>query len=435
MRYGPDNSEEQMLKEMGTTKEGLFSDIPQNLRSELNLWDEKSEIEVKRELTHILSKNQVMLSFLGAGVYHHYIPAVVKEIVGRGEFYSSYTSYQPEVSQGMLQALFEYQSLMAELIDMDIVNCSMYDWSTALAEAALMCYRVKRNPKFIISQNIHPERKDVLKTYTEEFIEIVEVGYDETGIDMEGVKKHIGDACGVYIENPTFLGYFEQGIDEIEGLAHENGALVVAGVDPISLGVVTPPGEYADITIGESVGYPPSFGGPLMGIFGVRNETKLLRKMPGRLIGATEDENGDRGFVMTMQTREQHIRRGKATSNICTNEALCAVASAVYLSYYGKRGLKELAELCMKNARYTMRRINEVSGFKAPLFNAPHFKEFTVHREGMKEADRALLEDGIHGGLLLENLGFDLKDTALYCVTELHTKKDIDRLISVLEAV
>ncbi|HDM23188.1 MAG TPA: aminomethyl-transferring glycine dehydrogenase subunit GcvPA, partial [Methanomicrobia archaeon] len=379
MRYIPDSSEEEMLKEMNFTREKLFSDIPKDLRSDLKLWNEKSEIEVKKEMKRILDKNKIMLNFLGAGVYNHYIPSVVKEIMRRNEFYTSYTPYQAEVSQGMLQALFEYQSLMAEVLDMDVVNCSMYDWATSLAEAALMCYRVKKKPRFIISKNIHPERKKVLETYTEDILEIVEIGYDENGIDLEDLKKNIDNCCGVYIENPTFLGYFEQNLEEIEEIVHKNDALIVAGVDPISLGIIKPPGEYADIAIGESVGYPMSFGGPLLGIFGVKNDMNLIRKMPGRLIGATEDLDGNLGFVMTLQTREQHIRREKATSNICSNEALCAVASAVYLAFLGKKGLKEIGELCMKNANYTMRRINEIKGFKAPLFNSLHFKEFTVH--------------------------------------------------------
>ncbi len=435
MRYIPDSSEEEMLKEMNFTREKLFSDIPKDLRSDLKLWNEKSEIEVKKEMKRILDKNKIMLNFLGAGVYNHYIPSVVKEIMRRNEFYTSYTPYQAEVSQGMLQALFEYQSLMAEVLDMDVVNCSMYDWATSLAEAALMCYRVKKKPRFIISKNIHPERKKVLETYTEDILEIVEIGYDENGIDLEDLKKNIDNCCGVYIENPTFLGYFEQNLEEIEEIVHKNDALIVAGVDPISLGIIKPPGEYADIAIGESVGYPMSFGGPLLGIFGVKNDMNLIRKMPGRLIGATEDLDGNLGFVMTLQTREQHIRREKATSNICSNEALCAVASAVYLAFLGKKGLKEIGELCMKNANYTMRRINEIKGFKAPLFNSLHFKEFTVHHENMKEIDKKLLENNIQGGVILDRIGFDLKDTALYCVTEMHTKEDIDKLISILEAI
>jgi len=435
MRYIPDSSEEEMLKEMNFTREKLFSDIPKDLRSDLKLWNEKSEIEVKKEMKRILDKNKIMLNFLGAGVYNHYIPSVVKEIMRRNEFYTSYTPYQAEVSQGMLQALFEYQSLMAEVLDMDVVNCSMYDWATSLAEAALMCYRVKKKPRFIISKNIHPERKKVLETYTEDILEIVEIGYDENGIDLEDLKKNIDNCCGVYIENPTFLGYFEQNLEEIEEIVHKNDALIVAGVDPISLGIIKPPGEYADIAIGESVGYPMSFGGPLLGIFGVKNDMNLIRKMPGRLIGATEDLDGNLGFVMTLQTREQHIRREKATSNICSNEALCAVASAVYLAFLGKKGLKEIGELCMKNANYTMRRINEIKGFKAPLFNSLHFKEFTVHHENMKEIDKKLLENNIQGGVILDRIGFDLKNTALYCVTEMHTKEDIDKLISVLEAI
>ena len=435
MRYIPDSSEEEMLKEMNFTREKLFSDIPKDLRSDLKLWNEKSEIEVKKEMKRILDKNKIMLNFLGAGVYNHYIPSVVKEIMRRNEFYTSYTPYQAEVSQGMLQALFEYQSLMAEVLDMDVVNCSMYDWATSLAEAALMCYRVKKKPRFIISKNIHPERKKVLETYTEDILEIVEIGYDENGIDLEDLKKNIDNCCGVYIENPTFLGYFEQNLEEIEEIVHKNDALIVAGVDPISLGIIKPPGEYADIAIGESVGYPMSFGGPLLGIFGVKNDMNLIRKMPGRLIGATEDLDGNLGFVMTLQTREQHIRREKATSNICSNEALCAVASAVYLAFLGKKGLKEIGELCMKNANYTMRRINEIKGFKAPLFNSLHFKEFTVHHENMKEIDKKLLENNIQGGVILDKIGFDLKDTALYCVTEMHTKEDIDKLISVLEVI
>ncbi len=435
MRYIPEDDEQKMLEEIGLTTERLFSDVPENLRSDLQLWDEKSEFETKREIKHILDKNDVMLNFLGAGVYNHYIPSIVKEIVGRTEFYSSYTPYQPEVSQGMLQALFEYQSLMGELLGMGVVNSSMYDWATALGEAALMCYRVNKNPTFIVSKNIHPERKAVLETYAEGILEIIEIGYNEEGIDLVELKNNIENACGVYIENPTFLGFFEQQIKEIKEIAHNHDTLVVAGADPVSLGMVIPPGEYADIAIGESVGYSPSFGGPLLGIFGVKDEMKLIRKMPGRLIGATEDEEGNQGFVMALQTREQHIRREKATSNICSNEALCAVASAVYLSVMGKQGMRELAEICMKNARSTMDRINEIDGFTAPLFNAPHFKEFTVHHEKMKTVDKKLLHNNIQGGLLLENVGYDLENTALYCVTELHSKEDIDKLITVMEAI
>ncbi|MFQ6087482.1 MAG: aminomethyl-transferring glycine dehydrogenase subunit GcvPA [Candidatus Methanofastidiosia archaeon] len=429
MKYLPNEVlRREMLSEIGISD--LFSDLPQNLRIELELPSPLSEIEVRRELERILKKNKKILSFLGAGCYNHYIPSVVKELVRRSEFYTSYTPYQPELSQGMLQALFEYQSLMAELLEMDIVNSSMYDWSTSLSEAALMCLRVTSRREFLIPKIISHERRGCLKTYTASKLKILEVEHDERGqLSLEDLKSKLSQkTCGVYLEYPYFYGFFEEKLKEISEMVHENGSLFLVGVDPMSLGILKPP--EADIVVGEAQGLGNSmnFGGPLLGIFAIR-DSRLVRKMPGRLIGMTQDLEGERGYIMTLQTREQHIRRGRATSNICTNEALCALSSAIYLSLMGRQGLKEMAELCMRNANYTMERIKDIEGFTSPLYDSIHFKEFTVAHDKMRRIDARLLSHKIQGGFLLD------EKTALYCVTEMHSREDVERLLKALREV
>ncbi len=438
MKYIPNLvCKNEMLKEIGMTAEELFSDIPQNLRHGAKLPEPLSEVEIVAKMREIANKNNKLVSFLGGGVWNHYIPAHIKHLIGRSEFYTAYTPYQPEVSQGMLQALFEYQSLIAELTGLNAVNSSLYDWSAALSEAALMCRRATQKNEFLIPDILSSEKKEVLKTWAGGGgVKIQEIGHLENGqLDLEDLKAKISEkTCGVYIENPSYFGFFQEQLQEIGEIAHDKKALFVAGVDPISLGIVKTPGDYgADVCIGEAqpFGMPPNFGGPLAGIFAVRDDMDLMRKMPGRMIGLTADAEGKRGFVMTLQTREQHIRREKATSNVCTNEAICAVAAGIGIVTLGKKGIKELGELCIRNANYAIEKINELSGYAAPIFNSVHFRDFTVKCE--KNPAEKLLQNGIHGGKLLDKEGY--KNTFLYSVTDLHTKKDVDKLAEVLKNV
>jgi len=441
------------MKEIGIRSiEELYADIPEKylLKKPLNLPEAMSEFEVKRHVETLLSKNRTcedMPIFLGAGCWPHYVPAAVKEVVQRSEFLTSYTPYQPEISQGMLQALFEYQSMICELTAMDVANCSMYDWASALGEAARMASRATRRNEILVPRIIHPERRATLKTYTEPAdISIKEVAYNpENGqIDLGDLESKISNkTAAVYIENPSYLGFVEEHVDEISGLAHKHGSLFIVGVDPTSLGIFKPPGEYgADIVVGEAqpLGNPMNFGGPLLGIFACRDDLNLVRQMPGRIIGLTTTIDGDKqGFCMVLQTREQHIRREKATSNICSNEALCAVASAVYMALLGPQGLRELGETIMYKANYAMHLLSKIEGIKAPVFKSVHFKEFTVNFDGtglsVKEVSEKLLKMGVHGGKDISTEFPELGQTALYCVTEIHSKGDIELLAKSLEKI
>jgi glycine dehydrogenase subunit 1 len=455
-QYIPNSNPEikqELMREIGIkTIEELYADIPEKylLKKPLNLPEAMSEFEVKRHVETLLSKNRTcedMPIFLGAGCWPHYVPAAVKEVVQRSEFLTSYTPYQPEISQGMLQALFEYQSMICELTAMDVANCSMYDWASALGEAARMASRVTRRNEILVPRIIHPERKATLKTYTEPAdISIKEVAYNpENGqIDLGDLESKISNkTAAVYIENPSYLGFVEEHVDEISGLAHKHGSLFIVGIDPTSLGILKPPGEYgADIVVGEAqpLGNPMNFGGPLLGIFACRDDLNLVRQMPGRIIGLTTTTNGDKqGFCMVLQTREQHIRREKATSNICSNEALCAVASAVYMALLGPQGLRELGETIMYKANYAMHLLSKIEGIKAPVFESVHFKEFTVNFDGtglnVKEVSEKLLKMGVHGGKDISTEFPELGQTALYCVTEIHSKGDIELLAKSLEKI
>jgi len=455
--YIPNSSAEikqTLMREIGIKSiEELYADIPEKyfLRKPLNLPAEGlSEFEVKRRIETLLSKNKTcedMPIFLGAGCWPHYVPAAVKEITQRSEFLTSYTPYQPEISQGMLQALFEYQSMICELTAMDVANCSMYDWASALGEAARMASRVTKRSEILVPKIIHPERKVTLQTYTEPAgISVKEIAYNpETGqLNLNDLENKISDkTAAVYIENPSYLGFIEEDVDEIGSLAHKHNALFIVGVDPTSLGILKPPGEYgADIVVGEAqpLGNPMNFGGPLLGIFACRDDLSLIRQMPGRIIGMTTTLDGSRqGFCMVLQTREQHIRREKATSNICSNEALCAVASAVYMALLGPKGLRELGETIMYRANYAMRLLSKINGLKAPIFKSVHFKEFTVNFDGVglsvKEVNERLLKMGVHGGKDISKEFPEFGETALYCVTEIHSKGDIDLLAESLEKI
>jgi glycine dehydrogenase subunit 1 len=409
-----------------------------------------SEFEVKKHVETLLSRNRTafdMPIFLGAGCWPHYVPALVKEIVQRSELLTSYTPYQPEISQGMLQALFEYQSMICELTGMDVANSSMYDWASALGEAARMAARLKSRSEILVPRIIHPERAATLQAYAEPAgISIQNVAY-ETGsgeVSLEDLKSKISDrTAAVYVENPSYLGFIETQVDEISNAAHSHGALFIVGVDPTSLGILKPPGEYgADIVVGEAqpLGNPMNFGGPLLGIMACRDDMSLIRQMPGRIIGLTTTQTGDQnGFCMTLQTREQHIRREKATSNICTNEALCAVASAVYMALLGPEGFRELGETITCKANYAIRQLSRIKGIRTPIFRSAHFKEFTVNFDmaglSSKEVNEKLLQHNIHGGKDISKEFPELGQTALYCVAETHSKQEIDHLAESLRGI
>jgi glycine dehydrogenase subunit 1 len=441
-----------MLDEIGVgSVDELFQDIPGPIRSKakLSIRSKLSEMEARRYVEALLAKNQSthdVLSFLGAGVWPHHIPAAIDSIIGRGEFLTSYTPYQPEISQGMLQSMFEYQSLICDLTEMEYANSSLYDWSTALGEAARMVGRVTGRNEFIIPHYIHPERLGTLRTFCEPAqIRIVEVSQDSrTGaIDLSDLRRKISErTAGVYLEWPSFLGFVEESSDEIAQLTHKSGSLFVIGCEPISLGALKAPGELgADITVGEGqpLGNHMNYGGPLLGLFACKGE-RLLRQMPGRIIGSTTTQDGQQvAYCMALQTREQHIRRGTATSNICTNEALLALAAAMYLSLLGPAGITELSATIAERTKYAIEKVGKLRGVKAPGFDAFHYMEFTVNfdRAGKKvsEINEALLGGGIQGGLDLSKHFPELGQAALYCFTEVHTHEDIDMLVDKLRVI
>ncbi len=437
----------EMLQEIGIkTIDELYSDVPQKLRlkRKLNLPKAMSEQQVRCHIETSLCRNKstkAIPTFLGAGCWPHYVPAAVDNLVQRSEFLTSYTPYQAEVSQGMLQALFEYQSMICELTGMDVANSSMYDWSSALGEAVRMAVRINKRTEVVVPRIIHSDRYATLQTYIAPLkMRIKKADYTrETGlIDLENLKKQVSEkTAAVYIESPSYLGFIESQMKEGAEIAQDKGALFIIGIDPTSLGVLKAPGDYgADIVVGEGqpLGNHLNFGGPLLGLFACRGEMELIRQMPGRVIGMTKTLKGDKvGFCMALQTREQHIRRERATSNICTNEALCAVASAAYLALLGPEGLRRLGETIMIRTSYAMSKLNLIEGVKAPLFKSHHFKEFAVNFDKtgkrVQNIHKTLLKKyGIHGGKNISKEFPELGQTALYCVTEVHSKDNIDQL-------
>ena len=421
----------------------LFSDIPNKIKIEnLRLPPGRHQQDVEDQMRTLARQNKSfceMPSFIGGGYKPHYIPAAVKSIISRSEFYTAYTPYQPETSQGFLQAIFEYQSMIAALTGMDISNASLYDGATALGEAALMCVRITKKKTFIIPENISWEKKSILTNYTlGAGIKIKEIAYDKkTGkIDLEDLKKTIDrETAGFYLENPNFFGVFEDEVEDIHSLLQKNQSLFVVGVDPISLGICKSPGEYgADIVIGEgkSLGNPLDFGGSTLGIFACKND--FIRQIPGRIIGMTKDHQGKRAFCMTMQTREQHIRREKATSNICTNEGLCMLATATYLSWLGGKGLQELSETNHKRGQHLRKQISAIPGF-SQVFSGAHFNEFVIRCPDTEKVHMHLLRQGMQGGLLLEKWYPKLTNCMLFGVTEAHSEESMTRLVSLLKEV
>jgi len=436
--------DERMLKELGLESvDDLFSDIPPEVRVEgIDLPPGMSEIEVIREIGSILDSNMSAdrcPCFMGGGLYNHFIPSALRTILSRSEFYTSYTPYQAEISQGMLQSLFEYQSFIAELTQMEAVNSSMYDASTALGEAATMCHRISGRRKFLIPRNINWEKRSVLLNYVHGLgMEVLDYGFtEETGeIDLDDLKvKADNDVAGLYAEVPNLFGVVDRQVPKLKEMFPD--VALVVGVHPLSLGILRPPGEYgADIVVGEGqpLGMPVSFGGPLLGIFAARQEH--VRKMPGRVIGLTRDAGGKRAYCMTLQTREQHIRRSKATSNICSNEALMALAAAAYLALVGREGLRTLAKMNISRAKDLMERIGEIRGFQSPVFQSYHFNEFAVRTPIKPEKmNKVLLRKGIIGGLPLGQHVAGMKDHMLIATTEMNTDADHDRLIAAMEEI
>ncbi|MGB9613126.1 MAG: aminomethyl-transferring glycine dehydrogenase subunit GcvPA [Candidatus Margulisiibacteriota bacterium] len=398
----------------------LFADIPDavRLKEPLNLPAPLSEPELIEELKKQSKKNVEASPFLGAGCYQHFIPSVVKHLVSRSEFYTAYTPYQAEASQGILQTIYEYQSMVCELTAMDVANASMYDGATAMAEAAFMSVRITGKKKIMVSATVNPFYRQVLKTYADAAdLKLVEVHFDlKTGLSTSNFSTLESAGCFI-LQQPNFFGNIED-VSNLAEKIHAAGALFIVSVDPISLGLLKPPGEYgADIVVGEgqALGNPQNFGGPGLGIFAAKKE--YLRQMPGRIVGATTDGEGKRGYVLTLATREQHIRRERATSNICSNEALNALAACVYLAVMGKQGLRKVAELCLQKANYLKRKLgNKVFWPKTPIF-----KELVV------KTDKNF-------GVDLSGYYPDLKGSRLICVTELIRKEDLDKLIADLTA-
>jgi len=433
---------DEMLAAIGVgSVEELFRDIPQGvrLRRGLDLEPPLSEPELAGHIEALAARNAhtgVELSFLGAGVYDHYVPAVVNAILQRGEFLTAYTPYQPEMSQGVLQAIFEYQTAICELTGMDVSNASGYDGTTVAADACYMAKHLTGRSKVVVTEATGPQVRQVVKTYAPGFgLEVVEVPHEEGGTDPDRLAAAATDAAAVIFQQPNFFGCLEPA-PELAAAANAAGALAVAHVDPISLGLLEAPGRYGcAIAVGEGqgAGNPQSFGGPHYGFLACRLEH--IRRMPGRIVGETTDAEGRRGYVLTLSTREQHIRRQKATSNITTNQTLLALGGLVYLCWLGPHGLRELGETCMALAEHAKSRLAE-AGFEPVFPERPTFKEFAV-RVGRhaREVVRAARELGVHPGYALGRDYPGLDDCLLVALTERRTPADIERLVDVLEQV
>lgn len=431
-----EQQQKEMLQSMGKAAlEDLFSDIPEQVRFraplEIEGYDER---DLYRKMEALSKKNQDMPCFLGAGAYRHYIPSTVAHLANRAEFYTAYTPYQAEMSQGMLQAVFEYQSMICTLTGMDVSNASVYDGATACAEAMLMARDSKRKKVFTVSEGMHPDTMQVLQTYAHAAgIELRVCPLKDGKTDLESLAALCEGTSGLLFSNPNFYGCIED-VFALEEIARAKGALVIACVNPITLGVLAPPGDYADIAVGEGqpLGNPVSFGGPYLGFMAAKK--KYMRNLPGRLVGESTDEKGRRGYLLTLQAREQHIRRDKATSNICSNQSLNALRAAIYLATLGPQGLEETARACFSNAHYAAERIAQLEGFEL-AYDAPFFYEVAIRsiKHSAKRINEMLLERGIIGGLDLSNMG--QKDVLLFAFAETLGKEEIDALVAALQEV
>lgn len=441
MNFLPHTEEDrqEMFKTIGiNSMDELFTDIPAGVRMNrpLDIPGPLSELELVKYMRGLSQKNGNLneyVSFLGAGSYDHFIPSIIDHILLRSEFYTAYTPYQPEISQGTLTAIFEYQTLICELTGMEATNASMYDGATAMAEAAMMACDSQRRKKILVSAAVHPAYCEVLNTYARgRGIEVTKVQFSRGTTDLDRMAQLVDEnTAAVIVQHPNFFGTLEN-VRQISDLAHSKGALYISVVDPISLAILKDPAGYgADIAVGEgqALGNPVNFGGPQLGFLATSG--KLVRRMPGRIVGQTVDNRGQRAFVLTLQAREQHIRREKATSNICSNEALCALAATIYLSMLGKRGLAEVAELCVQKSNYLKNELKN-AGFKL-AFDSPFFKEFVVKTsKPVDEINKALLNDRIIGGLDLERFYPELKNHMLLCVTEKRTKDEMLTLVKAM---
>ena len=436
MRYLPKSPADraQMLREIGIQSiDDLFAPIPAEyrLKRDLKVPRQMAESEIIDFFRGCAETNAAGFAvFLGAGAYHHYRPVVIDSLISRGEFLTAYTPYQPEISQGTLQAIFEFQTMICELTGMEVANASMYDGSTGAAEAVMMACRLTGRRSAVLARSVHPEYRQVVETYSQhQGLPMVEAGYLENGrVDMADLEKKITDdtAC-VLIQSPNFFGTIED-VAAVADLAHKKGALLAVSIsEALSLGIVKPPAE-ADIVSMESqsFGVPLGFGGPYAGVLATKE--KFVRQIPGRLVGETRDRNGKRGFVLTLSTREQHIRREKATSNICTNQALIATMATIYMTVYGREGLKELAQQNLARASYASGQFGKKT--KVLFEGAPRFNEFVLQtKEDPHDLNNRLLEKKIIGGCSLQKFYPELGNASLWCCTEMNTREQIDAAV------
>ncbi|NEF11775.1 aminomethyl-transferring glycine dehydrogenase subunit GcvPA [Staphylococcus aureus] len=437
-RYIPltEKDKQEMLQTIGAKSIGeLFGDVPSDilLNRDLNIAEGEAETTLLRRLNRIASKNitkETHTSFLGAGVYDHYAPSVVDAMISRSEFYTAYTPYQPEISQGELQAIFEFQTLICELTDMDVANSSMYDGMTSFAEACILAFSQTKKNKIVVSKGLHYQALQVLHTYakTRKEFEVVEIDLDGTVTDLKKLEAAVDDeTAAVAVQYPNFYGSIED-LEKIHSFIEDKKALFIVYANPLALGLLTPPGSFgADIVVGDTqpFGIPAQFGGPHCGYFATTK--KLMRKVPGRLVGQTQDDEGNRGFVLTLQAREQHIRRDKATSNICSNQALNALASSIAMSALGKQGIYDIAVQNIEHANYAKQQFTK-KGFE--VLDGTSFNEFVVKFDKpIQQVNEELVKYNIIGGFDLGVVSDDFKNHMLIAVTELRTKDEIDTFV------
>ncbi|HII0162161.1 TPA: aminomethyl-transferring glycine dehydrogenase subunit GcvPA [Staphylococcus aureus] len=437
-RYIPltEKDKQEMLQTIGAKSIGeLFGDVPSDilLNRDLNIAESEAETTLLRRLNRIASKNitkETHTSFLGAGVYDHYAPSVVDAMISRSEFYTAYTPYQPEISQGELQAIFEFQTLICELTDMDVANSSMYDGMTSFAEACILAFSQTKKNKIVVSKGLHYQALQVLHTYakTRKEFEVVEIDLDGTVTDLKKLEAAVdADTAAVAVQYPNFYGSIED-LEKIHSFIEDKKALFIVYANPLALGLLTPPGSFgADIVVGDTqpFGIPAQFGGPHCGYFATTK--KLMRKVPGRLVGQTQDDEGNRGFVLTLQAREQHIRRDKATSNICSNQALNALASSIAMSALGKQGIYDIAVQNIEHANYAKQQFIK-KGFE--VLDGTSFNEFVVKFDKpIQQVNEELVKYNIIGGFDLGVVSDDFKNHMLIAVTELRTKDEIDTFV------
>ncbi|HBI9384122.1 TPA: aminomethyl-transferring glycine dehydrogenase subunit GcvPA [Staphylococcus aureus] len=437
-RYIPltEKDKQEMLQTIGAKSIGeLFGDVPSDilLNRDLNIAESEAETTLLRRLNRIASKNitkETHTSFLGAGVYDHYAPSVVDAMISRSEFYTAYTPYQPEISQGELQAIFEFQTLICELTDMDVANSSMYDGMTSFAEACILAFSQTKKNKIVVSKGLHYQALQVLHTYakTRKEFEVVEIDLDGTVTDLKKLEAAVDDeTAAVAVQYPNFYGSIED-LEKIHSFIEDKKALFIVYANPLALGLLTPPGSFgADIVVGDTqpFGIPAQFGGPHCGYFATTK--KLMRKVPGRLVGQTQDDEGNRGFVLTLQAREQHIRRDKATSNICSNQALNALASSIAMTALGKQGIYDIAVQNIEHANYAKQQFIK-KGFE--VLDGTSFNEFVVKFDKpIQQVNEELVKYNIIGGFDLGVVSDDFKNHMLIAVTELRTKDEIDTFV------